>query len=518
MRVSLVRPPLMFPRARPPETVKIAPPLGLAYVAGTLRAAGHEVICVDGQGEGLSKLRDSKLDLTLIERGLELQEIVARIPADTQVIGVSSMFSFEWFYMIELIRAIRAKFPAPFLVVGGEHATADYDYVLRTMPEVDACVLGEGENKMLGLVDALEKGAARDELPGVAYRDSQGKVVKNPERDGEYRIQDINSIPRPAWDLIPLEEYHNLYHSGPGVRVMPMQGTRGCPYQCTFCSSAQMWTTRWKPRSVDDLIDEIKSYVQKYKINRVEFTDLTLIVDEKWVTSFCRRLIDENLGITWAMPTGTRTEALTPQVLRLLKASGCARVTYPLETGSIKTSARIKKKINFENSLTSMSNAVKTGIIVKTNIVIGFPFQNLRDILTEYLFAVRLAWIGANDVTFFNFVPYPGSELHEQLVLEGKIVKDATYPAWLSRVFLANYSDNQSWCPGISESQLKLLCVIGIAIFYGSQFLFRPKRAFQLIYRVYSRKPLTLLEIWLTNLLPRFTKRPSTYLMGEQHA
>src|SRR6185295_17346010 len=98
MQVTLLRPPLIFPRSRPAQTVKVAPPLGLAYVAGTLQRAGHSVSCIDALGEGLKKFRDCPLDPTLIERGLSLEETVDRIPESTDVIGVSSMFSFEWFY------------------------------------------------------------------------------------------------------------------------------------------------------------------------------------------------------------------------------------------------------------------------------------------------------------------------------------------------------------------------------------------------------------------------------------
>lgn len=505
MQVTLVRPPLIFPRSRPAETVKIAPPLGLAYVAGTLREAGHTVHCIDALGEGLRRLRECPLDETLIERGLSIEEIVSRIPEATELIGVSSMFSFEWFYMIELLKAIRARFPTQFLVLGGEHATADCEYILRTTPEVDACILGEGENKFLTLLEALKNGVDRKELRKIS------------EADGQYRILDINSIPRPAWDLLPINEYLDLEHGGAGLRVMPMQATRGCPHRCTFCSSAQMWTTRWKPRDLDDLIDEMKTYILDYGVNRVEFCDLTLVVDEKWTAEFCKRIISEKLNITWAMPTGTRTEGLSAEVLKLLKQSGCHKVTYPLETGSLKTCALIKKKINYEHSLSSMRNAVKIGIIVKTNVVIGFPFQNFWDVLPEYLFAVKLAWLGCNDITFFNFVPYPGTELHEQLVNEGKIKKDHTYPAWLSRVFLANYGDSQSWCPQISVKNLRLMCLFGIALFYGSQFLFRPHRGIQLVYRVLSGKPLTLLEFWLHTAYQNTSRRPK-YVMDEQHA
>lgn len=508
--VVLIRGPVLFPSFRPSGWARPVQPLGVAYLAGAASSAGHKVTCIDGAGEGLDQFRICPLDSRLLENGITMEEIVNRIPASADVIGLSCMFSLDWFYMIELIKKIRRRFPSTFLVVGGEHVTADYEYVLKTMPEVDACILGEGENKLVGLLNSLDEGIPKTKLPGVAFFDPvTGKVRKNSEKDGEYRITDINSIPRPAWHLVPIDKYLDSGHgfNSAKSRVMPLLASRGCPHQCTFCSSAQMWTTRWKSRDVGDVLDEIKDYIRRYNIDRIEFFDLTTVIDKKWIIEFCRRLIDENLGITWGIPSGTRTEALTQEVLELIKESGNNKLTYPLETGNEKVNQLIKKKINYKHSLTSMRNAVKAGIIVKTSIIIGFPFTRLRDVFTEYLFAIRMAWIGASDVTFYNFSPYPGSELHDQLVSEGKIVKDATYPDFLRRTFPANYTDGLSWTPHISGPVLRFLCVFGIALFYAFQYLFRPHRLVLTLFRILTGKPVTLIELGVTGAVARFLRR-----------
>jgi hypothetical protein len=240
-----------------------------------------------------------------------------------------------------------------------------------------------------------------------------------------------------------------------------------------------------------------------------------MLIDARWIREFCQRLIDENLGLTWWMTAGARTEALSVDVLSLLRKSGCYRLAYPFETGGERTNALIKKKINFKRSLGSMRNAIKAGIIVKGTIIFGFPFQTWRDFLTDFLFVVRLAWMGAHDIAFYNFIPYPGSELHEQLVAQGKIVKDETYPDWLSRLFIANYSDSQSWCPILSSRAMLVLCTVGTALFYGSQFLFRPHRLLILAARVCTEKPQTVLETWTTNLVRHFLLRRPQPSLGD---
>ncbi|MEQ1877247.1 MAG: radical SAM protein [Bdellovibrionia bacterium] len=515
--VTLIRPSVLFPKFRPSAAVKPIAPLGLAYIAGAIREAGFGITCIDAPGEALSRLRICELDPSLLENGLNIQEVVERIPQTTSVIGISVMFSFDWFYVRELIRAIRARFPASYIVLGGEHATADHDYVLRTTPEVDACVLGEGENKIVGLLQAFEDGVPRRDLPGAAIFDRETKAVrKNPSADGRYRIRDVDSISRPAWDLLPLKEYLNFGsgHGSLNERAMPMLASRGCPYQCTFCSSPQMWTTKWKARNIDDVFDEIKNYIRDFGINRIEFYDLTVIVDGKWILEFCRRLREENLGISWALPSGTRTEALTEEVLRAIRESGCVKLTYPLESGNPKINKLIKKRINYKHSLASMRAAVNAGIIVKSTTIIGLPFHTWKDVFIEYLFALRLAWIGASDIAFFSFAPYPGSELHDQLVRDGKIIKDENYPAWLRKVFPANFTNGSSWCPAFSASTVRYLCLLGMAQFYLFQYLIRPQRLFYSLYRIFSGRPLTTLELGLTGTVQRAIQRRRILLLG----
>jgi anaerobic magnesium-protoporphyrin IX monomethyl ester cyclase len=304
-------------------------------------------------------------------------------------------------------------------------------------------------------------------------------------------------------------------HGSQHQRAIPMLASRGCPHRCTFCSSAQMWTIRWKAREVKDVIDEIKLYIREFGINRVEFYDLTAIIDKRWILDFCQRLLDENLNITWSMPSGTRTEALSQDVLELIKKSGCIKLTYPLETGNPRVNKLINKKINYDLSLGSMKNAIKAGIIVKTSIIIGFPFQNWKDILTEYKFAIRLAWMGSRDIVYYNFMPYPGSQIHNELVAEGKIVKNESYPAFLARTFPGNYTDGQSWCPTFSGRMLRFLCLFGIAQFYFFQFLFRPHWIFMSVYRMVTRKPMTLLELGITTVITRFFQRNQLRFQNE---
>ncbi len=112
-----------------------------------------------------------------------------------------------------------------------------------------------------------------------------------------------------------------------------MLATRGCPYSCTFCSSPDMWTTRYYARSPASVVDEIADYVERYGISNVDFEDLTAFINRDWILAFCAELVRRDLHISYQLPSGTRSEALDAEVLAPLWRSGCRNLTYAPESG-----------------------------------------------------------------------------------------------------------------------------------------------------------------------------------------
>src|SRR5262249_24120652 len=160
--------------------------------------------------------------------------------------------------------------------VGGEHVAGAWDYVLDTCPAVTACVIGEGEETMLELAAWVASRGALADVKGIACR-IDGRAQRTPPRE---RIRSVDGVTRPAWQLFPVASYvEGGFGYGVNLgRSMPILATRGCPYQCTFCSSPAMWTTRYYVRSVADVVDEIASYVERYGVTNIDFYDLTAII------------------------------------------------------------------------------------------------------------------------------------------------------------------------------------------------------------------------------------------------
>ena len=419
LHVTLVRAPLISRvGAFNNESV---PHLGLAYVAGYIRKFGYEVEFLDGQAEALNEIHPLENLPGFQIQGITPAELVGRIPPHTDVIAFTSMFSAEWVFLREIIRLVRARFPGILLVAGGEHFTALPEYSLRDCPELNLIVKGEGEHTFYEVLEVYGSGGDYHQVAGICYLDANGGFHDN---GGLPRIRDVGSIPWPYWPDGYLEKFWAAGKSY-GVRTerdMPILGSRGCPYRCTFCSSPQMWTTRYVMRDVDDVIAEIKHYIERYDITSFQFYDLTVFTKKRWTVAFCKKLIEEGVNLKWSLPSGTRSEVLDEEVLLLLKQSGCEYLAYAPESGSQRTLEIIQKQVHLDRMVESIRTAKRLALTVRINLIIGFPHETRRDVLQTLWFGLRMAALGVDEVPFFIFSAYPGTEIFKSL-LENKVVK-----------------------------------------------------------------------------------------------
>lgn len=496
LQICLIRPPILVPKSHP--IVQFTPPIGTAYLAGSLRDAGYEFSVIDGLGEALDRRHHAENDCYLY--GLHPDEIVEQIPDETSVIGISASFSFEWPTCRDLIERIRSRFPSALIIGGGEHITALPEISLEES-SLDVAVLGEGEEILLNLLEAYSTGKKDfSELAGIAYKATTGEVRKNPAYG---RIRDIDAIPLPAWDTIPIEEYLDR-GMGFGVnrgRSMPVLASRGCPFQCTFCSSPQMWTTRWIARDIDSLLDELESYQQRYNVTNFDFYDLTAIVKKSWIKEFCRKIEERGLEFTWQLPSGTRTEAIDAEVARLLYQSGCRNLSYSPESGSPSVLHRIKKKIKTPSVLESVRSTVNEGLNIKCNLIIGFPGETYKEIAETFLFIIKLAFAGAHDLSVWVFSPYPGSELFDDLKQTEVIKLDGKYYDDLRSY--ADTTRTRSYTDTMSSSRLKFLRRVGTLLFYLSSWARRPWRPFVIISNVLKGAQESRAELAISTMFKR---------------
>ena len=463
------------------QTHEPNPPLGLAYIAGALKAAGLASVVIDAAGEALGTVRPYALRPDFLVQGHLPEEVVQRVPADARIIGLTCLFSSLWPLTRDIAGQLRRRFPNALLVLGGEHGTAVPEHVLKTS-DFDVIVLGEGEETAVSLFSAALAGKPYSNLPGIAYRSAAG-IRSNGLAP---RTKEVDDIPLPDWDSFPIRAYidsgqMNGLNMG---RSMPILSTRGCPYDCTFCSNPNMWTRRYITRTPARVVDEIESYVKRYGITNVDFQDLTAIVKRNWAIEFSRALIERGLNITWQMPSGTRSEVFDAEVADWLFRSGCRALSFAPETGSPAMLAAIKKQVNLGHMLAGMGAAVRRGFSLSCFIVIGFPNET-RPTLRETMRLIRrMAVLGVDEIAIGKFVPYPGSELFRQLLAEGKV--SLTDEFFISPMDMFS-SRAPNFARAMSARRLYWTMVWMYVTFYAISFLTRPLRPLRIIAKAMFR-------------------------------
>jgi anaerobic magnesium-protoporphyrin IX monomethyl ester cyclase len=488
--VTLIAPPLYS--SKNSYSTPLTMPLGLAYLAAVLEKAHYRVKIIDcpgGDANHFSLTPNGRFKV----HGLDEQRSIELIDPATDIIGVSIMFSQEWPQVRDYIVRVRRAFPHAQIIVGGEHPTAMSEYTLRDCPAIDYLVRGEGELALLEVVYSLRSGKPIQGISGVAYL-ADGSFIQSPLSP---RLADIKKMPWPAWHLIDVEPYFqpNFTMGISYGRNIAMLATRGCPYQCTFCSNPSMWTTRYVMRPVSDVVDEIVGYIAKYQVNSIDFYDLTAIVKREWILEFIAELEQRDIHITWQLPSGTRSESLDEGVIKGLASAGCEFLVYAPESGSQRTLDMIKKRVNLTNLQKSIAIAVMNGITTKVNFIIGFPFESRVDIYKTLRFVWKLALMKVDDCNISAFAPYPGSELFDELHRENAFGKiDDEYFATLMTQF--DFTVTKTFCHHVRSWEILAYRVVGMMIFYVLSYLRCPGRLVRLAKSIFQSpfRPRSLFE------------------------
>ena len=395
MKVLLINPPIRL--SEPPEAF----PFGLGYIAAALLQDGHQVEVLDINANRWTK-----------------SEVAERIQqVDYQVVGIGGLIT-TYKYVKWLIPLLRKYHPEGKILVG-DNGASSMPHLYLQKGGADVVVVGEGDITIGKLLRALEQGKALSEVNGICFV-KDGSVRWTSSRK---RIDNIDNLLYPAWDLFPIEIYLNGPIRVEGIkpqRHLGVSATRGCPYPCTFCYPCFGRIVRM--RSAASIIREIKFLKKRYDIRATGFSDDLFMVDRKRFLEFCKGMINEKLNLIWGC-TG-RVNLVDEEMLRLMKAAGCVRIGYGIESGSQKMLDSMKKKVTVEQARRAIELTRKVGIICDTSFIIGVPGET-RETVRE-----TIDFIKEMDITisgFFYATPYPGTELYRQAKQMGKIKNEEEY-------------------------------------------------------------------------------------------
>ena len=419
-RVMLIFPPMYDIRQ---VDSMVCPPMGIASLAAFIRDM-VDVSVLDCLVEAPG--RRKPVNRAMERVGLSYRDIIERIRyAAPDMVGLSCLFSGQSACIREISRRIKNEIDQDMVVVtGGTHPSFLPELVLNTM-DVDYVVLGEGELGLRAIIDAHNRGGGIEAIDGIAWREN-GDVRINART---IWIDDLDALPLPARDLLPMEKYYNIMVPM-GLhwrrkRNTPIISSRGCPHSCPFCSSWRHWGKRFRKRSAENVLAEIAHLRERYGIEELKWQDDNLTVDRKRARAIFTGMKERGLTMPWNTPNGIALWTLDEEMIRLMKQSGCYEMTLAVESGSPASfDAFVRKPFTFDKVRQVAQLARKYGITTMGYFIIGFPGERLSEIKRSMQFALDLR---LDYITPFIFNPLPGSELWEKCLKEGYIDADYAY-------------------------------------------------------------------------------------------
>jgi len=378
----------------------------MAYIASFIRENGYDVTIYDIN----------------VHRG-NREDVVSRLAEyDFDYVGISALVD-RFSYVKWLAKEIEQIKDVP-ITVGYGLGTGTYGVVLKNIPEIDFCVLGEGEETFL---EILNNPNTPEAITGIAYRDETGKVVVNPERN--YKVE-VNDLPWPAYDLFEMDKYFvestefldTGYFSVRGEEkyrriIAYMITARGCPYNCKFCGRI---IPKVRMRDIKEVIKEVEYLKETYGVTGITFYDELLTLNKKRTLKLAEAL--HRMDILWSCQG--RVDRVDIDFLKKIKEYGCVSLGYGIESGSDKILKEMDKKATVEQVENAMKAAEEAGLEIKIQLIFGYPGEDKQTANETIQLFKKLKSPGRR----FNVIrPLPGSRLYDELLEQGIIIDEFEY-------------------------------------------------------------------------------------------
>ena len=428
MKIALVNPPFVFPE---PRQMALSHCLGLRYISASLKAAGHDVQFVDALLTGFDNVKPYASGIIV---GEEPEDTAARIAPNTELVGLSVPFSQLAPIAHGLADAVKARLPDATLVMGGVYPSTQPQLALTSC--ADAIVVGEGEQAM----GALAAGEAVDEVPGV--------YTAPPSDSESYEgtvVEDLDALPRPDDDIPDMERYFRLSprmaRSRPTASIVT---SRGCPFDCEFCSVHPVCGRRWRALSASRVAGDIAYWAGAHDVRAFEIEDDNFTLDAARAAEILRGIVhlnEQGKEVSWSAPNGVRIDTLHDELIGLIARSHCTRLVVALEHGDPDMLRDMNKKLDLGQAYEAIASLVRAGVRrIVVFIIVGYPGETRERFENSLAFLRRLRDLSKRIAPCINVAqPYPGTRLLERCRAEG-IITDPHFGNFLERPQLLSTS------------------------------------------------------------------------------
>jgi len=406
------------------KDIRLGLPLGIMYIASALEKEAIPVSlfdCLISRQTQIYETPEGK------HHGVS-DEIICDIVTKTapDIVGITCPFTAQIDNLLHAAKIVKKVNPKIFVVAGGPHfAIADQNF-LKQYLQLDGFISGEGEVAMLQLVKALQEKRSLATVKGLMFRttDSQGDfiVYANPP---EF-INNPDWLPLPAYHLIDMNMFFKYQASGliarPGerTRAISMVTSRGCPYNCVFCSIHLHMGKRIRAHSADYVVSHIKHVIEQYEVDHIFFEDDNLTFHSKRINQILELMLKERIKISWNTPNGVRADTLNANLLKTMVKTGCTDLTIGVESGDQDTLDKIiRKKLNLSDVVETAKLCYNAKIALSAFFVIGFPGETEKKIQKTINFAAMLYKKYNVQPLLMLATPLPGTKLYHDVIHQG---------------------------------------------------------------------------------------------------
>ncbi len=380
------------------SAIESAPvPLGLMYIASYLKSKTKDTIEME-----ILDARSKDLSLEATKRAV--------LDYSPDILGITSMHA-EKAEVHKIARMIKEAMPKIKIVIGGPYPSSEYMHLLEDK-NIDYAVIGEGEEVFHELIaDYLRGQQDLSAIRGLAYR-KEGHVCFSGLRAF---IQDIDSLPLPAWGLLNLDDY--FYGKKRSLenpmqnhkRAVPILSSRGCPHQCTYCHN--IFGKKFRGRSPQNVLKEIALLTSVYGIKEIEFLDDSFNIDKARAVEIFHKIVEQKLNIRICFSNGIRLDRVDDSMLVLMKKAGVYRINYGIESASKRIQNIIKKNLDIDKAQDVINRTVKNRILCGGFFMIGFPTEREEEVLETLKFAFSSK---LHTAVFAIVTPFPSTQMYNQ--------------------------------------------------------------------------------------------------------